>query len=79
MIFASWNVNSARMREDRLIRWLSTRQPDVVCLQELKCTNQDFPSEKVQDLGYHVELHGQRTYNGVAILSRENRLMSSAA
>ena len=70
MIFASWNVNSARMREDRLLRWLSTRQPDVVCLQELKCTNEDFPVDKVRDLGYHAELHGQKTYNGVAILSR---------
>lgn len=70
MIFASWNVNSARMREDRMLRWLSTRQPDVVCIQELKCTNEDFPVDKVRDLGYHAELHGQKTYNGVAILSR---------
>lgn len=70
MILATWNVNSVRVREERLVRWLSTRQPDVACLQELKCVSEEFPFAAVEAAGYHCEVHGQRSYNGVAILSR---------
>jgi exodeoxyribonuclease-3 len=70
MILATWNVNSVRVREDRLVRWLSSRQPDVVCLQELKCLPEEFPLESVRAVGYHAEILGQKSYNGVAILSR---------
>ena len=70
MLVASWNINSVRARTDRLLGWLETRRPDVVCLQELKCTDEQFPSEQVRALGYHPVLFGQKTYNGVAILSR---------
>lgn len=70
MILATWNVNSVRVREDRLIRWLGSRQPDVVCLQELKCLDEEFPLESVQAVGYQAAIHGQKSYNGVAILSR---------
>lgn len=70
MILATWNVNSVRVRTERLVRWLGSRQPDVVCLQELKCMDEEFPLEAVQSIGYHVETHGQKSYNGVAILSR---------
>lgn len=70
MIVATWNVNSVRIREARLLRWLARHQPDVVCLQELKCVDEEFPREAVRGVGYHCEVHGQRTYNGVAILSR---------
>jgi exodeoxyribonuclease III len=70
MILATWNVNSVRVREERLIRWLSSRQPDVVCLQELKCLDEEFPSETVRSLGYHAATLGQKSYNGVAILAR---------
>jgi len=67
---ATWNVNSVRAREERLVRWLTANQPDVLCLQELKVTDDAFPLLALRGLGYHAALHGQKTYNGVAILSR---------
>ena len=70
MKLATWNVNSIRAREERLARWLGANQPDVLCLQELKVTDEAFPLLAVQGLGYHAAVHGQKTYNGVAILSR---------
>lgn len=70
MIIASFNVNSVRQREAHLVRWLKARQPDIVCLQELKCTDDVFPRAEIEALGYNVETHGQKTFNGVAILSK---------
>src|SRR5262249_38315924 len=70
VLVSSWNINSVRARTDRLLGWLADRRPDVVCLQELKCTDEQFPSEQVRALGYHPVLFGQKTYNGVAILAR---------
>jgi exodeoxyribonuclease III len=70
MLVASWNLNSVRARHDRLIAWLEANQPDVLCLQELKCKESDFPALELQAMGYHVAAHGQPTYNGVAILSK---------
>ena len=70
MRVASWNVNSIRARLDRVLHWLASADADVVCLQEIKCVDQQFPREPFEDLGYAVETYGQRTYNGVAILSR---------
>jgi exodeoxyribonuclease-3 len=69
MLLASWNLNSIRAREERLLAWLERRQPDVVCLQELKCTEDQFPFEAIEAAGYQAIVHGQKTYNGVAILS----------
>ncbi len=71
MLIASWNVNSVRIRQDRLLHWLKTQQPQVLCLQELKCEDGAFPWQAVQNAGYHCVMLGQKTYNGVAILSRE--------
>jgi exodeoxyribonuclease-3 len=70
MKIAAWNVNSVRARLDRLVDWLKSAQPDVVCLQELKCTDAEFPMEAVRAAGYHAVTHGQKTYNGVAILAK---------
>ena len=70
MKLATWNVNSIRAREERLVRWLGANRPDVLCLQELKVTDDAFPLLPLQALGYHAAVHGQKTYNGVAILSR---------
>jgi exodeoxyribonuclease-3 len=70
MKLATWNVNSIRAREARVLRWLETARPDVVCLQELKVTNEAFPYDALKDAGYFAAVHGQKTYNGVAILSR---------
>ncbi len=70
MILASFNVNSVRQRIEHLGRWLKDRQPDVVCLQELKCMDEAFPREDLEALGYNVLVYGQKTFNGVAILSK---------
>lgn len=66
----TWNINSVRARLERLVEFLATRAPDVVCLQELKCTDEQFPRAEVEAAGYRAEVFGQKTYNGVAILSR---------
>jgi exodeoxyribonuclease III len=70
MIVATWNVNSIRMRMERLQRWLEQKKPDVLCLQETKVVNEDFPFETLQALGYECYVHGQKSYNGVAVLAR---------
>jgi exodeoxyribonuclease III len=67
---ASWNVNSIRVRRERLLRWLEARKPDVLCLQELKATEAQFPFEAVRAAGYDGVVLGQKAYNGVAILTR---------
>jgi exodeoxyribonuclease-3 len=69
MRIATWNVNSIVARLPRLLAWLESAKPDVVCLQELKCTTEAFPPE-VAELGYEVAAHGLGRWNGVAILSR---------
>jgi exodeoxyribonuclease-3 len=70
MRIATWNVNSINQRIDNLVAWLSERVPDIVCLQETKCRDDAFPREPIEALGYNVALHGQKTFNGVAILSK---------
>jgi exodeoxyribonuclease-3 len=68
---ATWNVNSIRARVERLLAWLSRESPDVVCLQELKVTDDEFPHTELARAGWRTAVHGQKTYNGVAILARE--------
>ncbi|RMG55360.1 MAG: exodeoxyribonuclease III [Acidobacteria bacterium] len=70
MKIASWNVNSIRARLERLLHWLAEHQPDVVCLQELKVTEEQFPFEVLREAGYRAAVYGQKAYNGVAILAR---------
>ncbi len=70
MRIATWNVNSIKQRMDNLTAWLAERQPDIVCLQETKCVDDTFPREPIEALGYNVEVHGQKTFNGVAVLSK---------
>ena len=67
---ATWNVNSVKARLPLLLRWLDDFSPDVVLLQELKCVTEAFPKTEVEDKGYNVAVKGQKTYNGVAILSK---------
>ena len=68
---ATWNVNSLRQRLDHLARFAAEVAPDVICLQETKVTDELFPREAIQEIGYpHLLIHGQKGYNGVAILSR---------
>ena len=71
MKVATWNVNSLRVRLPHLIDWLAANAPDVVCLQETKCEDTTFPAAELSAAGYCSVHHGQRTYNGVAILSRQ--------
>lgn len=70
MRIATWNVNSIRTREQRVLDWLSRYQPDALCLQETKVVDEVFPREVFESAGYHAVTWGQKTYNGVAILSR---------
>jgi exodeoxyribonuclease III len=70
LAIATWNVNSVRQRIEHLLRWLQDKQPDVVCLQEIKTVDDTFPTLEIEALGYHVAVHGQKTFNGVALLSK---------
>ena len=70
MKIATWNVNSVKARLPHVLKWLSEAQPDVALLQELKVVDEAFPALEIEDLGYNVAVHGQKTYNGVAILSK---------
>ena len=70
MKIVSWNINSLRKRQERLLHWLHETNPDIVCLQETKCTNEQFPVGALRDAGYSAAFHGEKSYNGVAILSR---------
>lgn len=70
MRVVTWNVNSVTARLDRVVAWLEAHSPDVVALQELKCTSEAFPVEQIAALGYEVAAHGDGRWNGVALLSR---------
>lgn len=67
---ATWNVNSIRQRIGNLAEWLRETGPDIVCLQEIKCVDDAFPTGEIEALGYNIAVHGQKTFNGVALLSR---------
>jgi len=71
---ASWNVNSLNVRLPHVLAWCDTTRPDILALQETKLTDDHFPAEALLEAGYHSVFSGQKTYNGVAILSREPAL-----
>jgi exodeoxyribonuclease-3 len=75
----TWNVNSIRARLERLLEFLKTRSPDVLCLQELKCTDDQFPHAEIGALGYQAAVFGQKTYNGVAIITRTAEAVTDVA
>ncbi len=70
MRIVSWNVNSIKAREERALKWVETHQPDVLCLQELKVVTEKFPFAAFEERGYRAVVHGQKTYNGVAIVTK---------
>src|SRR4030066_590497 len=74
MKIAAWNVNSLKVRLPQLLDFLATRQPDGVCLQETKLTDENFPVAELEAAGYRVAFVGQKTYNGVALVSRSEPL-----
>lgn len=71
MKIATWNVNSIKARLDNALAWFGEARPDIACLQEVKCEDRAFPAQAFENIGYHCLIHGQKTYNGVAILSRD--------
>ena len=70
MKIATWNINGIKARLENLIRWLEETKPDIACLQEIKSVDENFPSERFEEMGYNVAVHGQKSFNGVAILSK---------
>jgi exodeoxyribonuclease-3 len=70
MKIATWNVNSLKVRLPQVLDWLATEQPDVLCLQETKLTDENFPADEIRAAGYEVVFSGQKTYNGVATISK---------
>lgn len=70
MKIATWNVNSIKARLPIIVDWLASAGPDIVLLQELKCVDEAFPAAEIEDLGYNIATHGQKSYNGVAILAK---------
>lgn len=70
MKIATWNINGVKARIENLCQWLRDSSPDVACLQEIKSVDEAFPRLEIEALGYHVETHGQKGFNGVAILSK---------
>jgi len=70
MKIVTWNINGIKARIDNLLLWLKESAPDIVCLQEIKSQDEQFPRLEIEALGYHVETHGQKGFNGVAILSK---------
>ena len=70
MKIATWNVNSIKARLHAVTAWLEAEQPDIACLQEIKTVDEGFPRLEIEALGYHIETHGQKSYNGVALLSK---------
>ncbi len=70
MKIATWNINGIKARIDAAQTWLKQANPDIACLQEIKCVDEAFPSEIFEALGYNVAVHGQKGFNGVALLSK---------
>ena len=70
MRIATWNINGVKARLEGAVTWLKETSPDVACFQEIKSVNEAFPSQVFEDLGYNVAVHGQKGFNGVAILSK---------
>ncbi|MBA2127525.1 exodeoxyribonuclease III [Hyphomicrobium methylovorum] len=70
MLIATWNINGVKARLESVLTYLRQHQPDVICMQEIKSVDEGFPTAAFQDLGYNVATHGQKGFNGVAILSK---------
>ncbi|CDO47105.1 exodeoxyribonuclease III [Bartonella henselae] len=71
MKIVTWNIAGIKARHETLYQWLQQNRPDIVCLQEIKSTDKNFPRDAIESLGYHIETHGQKSFNGVAILSKK--------
>ncbi len=78
MRIATYNINGVRARMPRLLEWLDETRPDIACLQEIKCQDADFPAQEFEKLGYGALWHGQKSFNGVAILARDAQPVETA-
>ncbi|MFL0694083.1 MAG: exodeoxyribonuclease III [Agrobacterium tumefaciens] len=79
MKIATWNINGVKARIENLCQWLKDSNPDIACLQEIKSVDEGFPRMEIEALGYHVETHGQKGFNGVALLSQDEASTKSTA
>ena len=70
MKIATWNINGVKARIDTVLEWLKEAQPDIACFQEIKSVDENFPREAIEELGYNIATHGQKSFNGVALLSK---------
>src|SRR6476660_494240 len=70
MKIATWNINGIKARIEAATTWLKSASPDIACLQEIKCVDEAFPSFEFEAMGYNVAVHGQKGFNGVALLSK---------
>jgi exodeoxyribonuclease-3 len=70
MKIATWNINGVKARIETAKTWLAAAEPDIACFQEIKCLDENFPAQAFEDLGYNVAVHGQKGFNGVALLSK---------
>src|SRR5581483_1584766 len=68
---ATWNVNSIKVRLAHVLSWIETAQPDALCLQQIKCAAEEFPTLELKRLGYHAGVSGEKTYNGGALLTKD--------
>ena len=71
MKIATWNVNSLTVRLEHVLEWMESAEPDILALQEIKQTNDMFPADAFKEIGYHAISNGQKTYNGVALISKQ--------
>ncbi|HXZ17188.1 MAG TPA: endonuclease/exonuclease/phosphatase family protein, partial [Roseiarcus sp.] len=79
MKIATFNINNINRRLKNLIDWLGAAKPDIVCLQELKCADADFPATALREAGYDAAWRGQRSWNGIAILARWTPVVTRTA
>lgn len=70
MKIATWNINGVKARLETVLAWLKEAEPEIACLQEIKSVDENFPREAIEELGYNIETHGQKSFNGVALLSK---------
>ena len=77
MKIATYNINNINRRLDNLLSWISRAEPDVVCLQELKAETRNFPRAGIEAIGYHAVWQGERSWNGVAILSKKEPVITA--
>lgn len=78
MKIVTWNIAGIKARHETLYQWLQQNRPDIVCLQEIKSTDKNFPRDAIESLGYHIETHGQKSFNGLRFSPKKHPMKLSA-